>query len=305
MIRIFFRHIWDSLKNLKRNGWMTVAAVSSVTITLILVGIFLSVIVNTTKLAKDLESNVRIVAYTNLSSNEISYVDNKSTLNPNHPIYDKIKALPHVATVTPSSKTEQLKKLTASISSFKLFSNDANPLYDAYIVHTTDPKYVTSVTKTLENMKADGIDKVDNGGINTKQIFSLSNTIQTWGLVGAVLLVFVAMFLISNTIRITIMSRSREIQIMRLVGAKNSYIRWPFFLEGAWVGLIGSIVPILLIFFLYRLVYQGVQPTLSTQELSLYKPSSFTMFISIGMAALGVVIGSLGATISMRRYLKA
>ncbi|GAB2025862.1 permease-like cell division protein FtsX [Lactovum odontotermitis] len=303
MIRIFFRHVWDSLKNLKRNGWMTVAAVSSVTITLILVGIFLSVIFNTTKLAKDLENNVRIVAYTNLSSSEISFTDGKSVLNAAHPIYDEIKAVPNVATVTPSSKTEQLNKLTQSISSFKLFSNDANPLYDAYIVHTTDPKYVVSVTKALG--KLTGIEKVDNGGVNTKQIFSLSNTIQTWGLAGAALLVFVAMFLISNTIRITIMSRSREIQIMRLVGAKNSYIRWPFFLEGAWVGLLGSVIPILLLFFLYRLVYKGVQPTLSTQELNLYQPSSFIMAISIGMAVLGVVIGSLGATISMRRYLKA
>ncbi|GAB2027085.1 permease-like cell division protein FtsX [Lactovum odontotermitis] len=303
MIRIFFRHVWDSLKNLKRNGWMTVAAVSSVTITLVLVGIFLSVIFNTTKLAKDLENNVRIVAYTNLSSNEIAYVDGKSVLTDAHPIYDEIKAMPNVATVTPSSKTEQLNKLTASISSFKLFSNDANPLYDAYIVHTTEPQYVVSVTKALT--KLSGVEKVDNGGVNTKQIFSLSNTIQTWGLVGAALLIFVAMFLISNTIRITIMSRSREIQIMRLVGAKNSYIRWPFFLEGAWVGLLGSIIPILLIFFLYRMVYSGVQPTLSTQELNLYPPTSFIMVISIGMAVLGVVIGSLGATISMRRYLKA
>ncbi len=311
MIRIFFRHIWDSLKNLKRNGWMTVAAVSSVMITLTLVGVFMSVILNTTKLAGNLENNVRIVAYMKLDSHDQSKTiadpndATKQIPNPNYQrIYNEVKAVKNVENLKFSSKEEQLKNLTDSLGSvWNLYKGDANPLYDAYIIRANDSKNVQQITTDIK--KISDISDVNNGGVNTKQIFALSNNIQTYGGIFALLLVFVAMFLISNTIRITIMSRSREIQIMRLVGAKNSYIRWPFFLEGAWVGLLGAILPIVLMFFLYRIVYAGVQPSLTTQELYMYKPEVFLTTMSIGLVAIGVIIGSFGATISMRRYLKA
>ncbi|MDR0300141.1 MAG: permease-like cell division protein FtsX [Streptococcaceae bacterium] len=311
MIRIFFRHVWDSLKNLKRNGWMTVAAVSSVMITLTLVGVFLSVIVNTTKLAGNLENNVRIVAYMKLDTHDQSKTitdpnDSTKTIdNPNYQkVYKEIKAIPNVVGLKFSSKEDQLANLTKSLGQvWNLYKGDANPLYDAYIVRANDAKNVEQVTTDIK--KLTDISDANNGGVNTKQIFALSNAVQTYGLIFAALLIFVAMFLISNTIRITIISRSREIQIMRLVGAKNSYIRWPFFLEGAWVGLIGSIIPVVLMFVLYRVVYAGIQPSLSAQELYMYGPDVFLTWMSVGLAALGVVIGSLGATISMGRYLKA
>ncbi|WP_238601445.1 permease-like cell division protein FtsX, partial [Streptococcus suis] len=100
---------------------------------------------------------------------------------------------------------------------------DANPLYDAYIIDTTDPNYVKSVA--AEIAKIDGVTEVRDGEVETERIFKLADLVRTWGLAATGLLLFTAVFLISNTIRITIISRSREIQIMRLVGAKNSYIR--------------------------------------------------------------------------------
>ncbi|MFU1822150.1 FtsX-like permease family protein, partial [Enterococcus faecium] len=89
--------------------------------------------------------------------------------------------------------------------------------------------------KKIANIE--GVESVDYGGSNSDQLFSIAKFIRTWGFAGTILLVVVAIFLISNTIRMTIMSRQRDIEIMRLVGAKNSYIRGPFFFEGAWVGL--------------------------------------------------------------------
>ncbi|ENI8789447.1 ABC transporter permease [Streptococcus cristatus] len=307
MIRRFFRHLIESLKSLKRNGWMTVAAVSSVTITLSLVAIFASVILNTAKLASDISNNVRIVVYMrkDIADNSKTIVKEGQTVKNNdyHKIYDALTSMDHVSKVTYSSKEEQYEKLTETMGSeWKVFEGDSNPLYDAYIVDTTEHKYVDSVA--AEAKKLEGVSEVQDGGANTQKLFALSDFIRVWGLVGAGLLIFIAVFLISNTIRITIISRSREIQIMRLVGAKNSYIRGPFLFEGAWIGLLGSVLPVALVYFGYNMVYQTMNKNLVAQNLSMIEPNLFVPAMIGAVSVLGILIGSLGSSISMRRFLK-
>ncbi|RSJ94990.1 permease-like cell division protein FtsX [Streptococcus cristatus] len=307
MIRRFFRHLIESLKSLKRNGWMTVAAVSSVTITLSLVAIFASVILNTAKLASDISNNVRIVVYMrkDIADNSKTIVKEGQTVKNNdyHKIYDALTSMDHVSKVTYSSKEEQYEKLTETMGSeWKVFEGDSNPLYDAYIVDTTEHKYVDSVA--AEAKKLEGVSEVQDGGANTKKLFALSDFIRVWGLVGAGLLIFIAVFLISNTIRITIISRSREIQIMRLVGAKNSYIRGPFLFEGAWIGLLGSVLPVALVYFGYNMAYQTMNKNLVAQNLSMIEPHLFVPAMIGAVSVLGILIGSLGSSISMRRFLK-
>ncbi|MGT2846315.1 permease-like cell division protein FtsX [Streptococcus massiliensis] len=307
MISRFFRHLLESLKSLKRNGWMTVAAVSTVMITLTLVGIFVSVILNTTKLASDIQKNVRVVVYLRADT-----ADNSKTIvkdgveGPNenyHKIYDALNKLSDVDKVTFSSKEEQLKKLTEVMGDdWKLFGGDANPLYDAYIVDATSPEKVKSVS--AEARKIEGVSEVQDGGANTQKLFALTNFIQVWGMALAGLLVFVAVFLISNTIRITIISRSREIQIMRLVGAKNSYIRGPFLLEGAWLGLLGAAIPATLVFFLYDMIYKSFNRPLIEQNLSMIKPDLFVPLMIAFLFVVGIIIGAIGSSISMRRFLR-
>ena len=308
MIRRFFRHFVESLKSLKRNGWMTIAAVFSVTLTLILVGIFASVILNTAKLASDLENNVRINVFLRADSTDQQEtvvndkgetVKNESYLS----VYNQIMALPDVDSVTYSSKAEQLERLTATLGdTWKLFEGDANPLYDTYIVDTKTPEAVKSVAQEIA--KIDGVSEVRDGEVETERIFKLADMVRTWGLVATALLLLTAVLLISNTIRITIISRSREIQIMRLVGAKNSYIRGPFLLEGAWVGLLGAIVPSVLIYFLYQIAYQSVTASLASQNLSLIPMSIFIPAMIASLFLVGIVIGALGSMISMSRFLK-
>lgn len=308
MIRRFFRHFIESLKSLKRNGWMTVAAISSVTITLAMVGLFASVILNTAKLASDLEHNVRINVYLRANSTDqaetIVNEAGETVANPDfQKVYNQITALPNVQTVTYSSKDEQLKKLTDTLGeTWNLFQGDANPLYDAYIIDTTDPQYVKSVA--AEVAKIDGVTEVRDGEVETERIFKLASMVRTWGLVATGLLLFTAVFLISNTIRITIISRSREIQIMRLVGAKNSYIRGPFLWEGAWVGLLGAIIPSALVYFLYQMVYNSVNASLASQDLSLISMDIFIPSMVGSLFVIGILIGSVGSVISMNRYLK-
>lgn len=187
--------------------------------------------------------------------------------------------------------------------SWNLFEGDSNPLYNVYVVSATDPEYTKKIAKQAGELP--NVFKADYGGDSSDKIFALSAAVRTWGLGAAILLIFVAMFLISNTIRITILSRQREIQIMRLVGAKNGYIRWPFFLEGGWIGLLGSIVPIAIMYFGYHQVYLLVNPALLRSNYSLIAPNQFLLQVCGVMALIGIVIGSLGSIISMRRFLKA
>lgn len=309
MSRRFFKHFVESLKSLKRNGWMTIAAISSVTITLVLVGVFASVILNTAKLASDLENNVRVNVYLRADSTDQSktIVNDKgeTVINEQYlAVYNQIMGVEHVESVKYSSKDEQLKQLTETLGeTWKLFQGDANPLYDAYIVDTTDPKHVKTVAKALTAI--DGVSEVRDGEVETERIFKLADMVRTWGLVATGLLLFTAIFLISNTIRITIISRSREIQIMRLVGAKNSYIRGPFLLEGAWVGMLGAIVPSFLIYFLYQMLTKSsMTASLASQNLSLIPEHIFIPGMIGSLFLVGIVIGALGSTISMSRFLK-
>ncbi|WP_270615687.1 permease-like cell division protein FtsX [Streptococcus koreensis] len=307
MIRRFFRHLIESFKSLKRNGWMTIAAVSSVMITLGLVAIFASVIANTIKLSDDIQNSVRIVVYMRKDIQDQSpqiekegqMVDNEDYKK----VYNALTAMKNVDKVEFSSKEEQYENLIKTAgNNWKIFDGDANPLYDAYFVETTAPKYVKEVSKAAK--KIEGVSEVKDGGVDTQRLFALGNFIRIWGLIGAGLLIFIAVFLISNTIRITIISRSREIKIMRLVGAKSGYIRAPFLLEGAWIGLIGAIPPALLLYYVYNIVYKSMYNTLQDQKLFLYSPNLLVPIMVGGLFGLGILIGAIGSSISMRRFLK-
>lgn len=293
MIRTFFRHVWESIKSIKRNGWMSFASISAVTITLLLVGAFLAVILNVTKLADDIANNVNVTVFveTNTPKAEVTKVG------------EELKKISHVESVKFSSKDEQLKNLVKTFGdAFNLFDGDNNPLGDAYFVQADKPADVKAVQKAAE--KIPNVEKADYGGDFSDKVFTISENVKKWGIVASIVLLFVAIFLISNTIRITIMTRKREIQIMRLVGAKNSYIRWPFFLEGAWVGILGSIVPILVMVFGYEKVFVVLNRDLMKSGYSLMTPGQLVPQVIILMLIIGVIIGSVGSILSMRRFLK-
>ena len=308
MIRNFFRHLWESIKSLKRNVWMTIASVSSVTITLTLVGVFAAVLLNVERIATGIENNIQINVYLDVDSTDSSEtktneVGETVTNDSYHQVYDQISKVSGVESVTYSSKDEQLEKLQQTYGDdWSLFDGDSNPLQDVYIVEADSPSDVKKVAKKIANIE--GVESVDYGGSNSDQLFSIAKFIRTWGFAGTILLVVVAIFLISNTIRMTIMSRQRDIEIMRLVGAKNSYIRGPFFFEGAGVGLLGAIVPSIIIYFAYKPVYSSVNPQFEAQGLSLYPIDTFLPLVIGGIFLVGIIIGALGSVISMRRYLK-
>jgi cell division transport system permease protein len=293
MIKAFLRHVWESLKSLKRNGWMTVASTSAVTITLILAGVFLTVIMNITKIASDIENDVNVTAFIDIGTNK----EEMDALKKD------IQKVNHVKKIKFSGKDDQLKNIQSALGdAWELFQGDSNPLYDIFIVNTDSPSSTKEVAKKIGDIKH--IYKADYGGASSDRLIAFTKNIQTWGLGAAGLLLFVAIFLISNTIRITIISRQTQIQIMRLVGAQNGFIRWPFFLEGAWIGLMGAIVPVVLIWVSYKTIYGVLNPELMRSHYSMYSPGSFLPQITGLVTLIGIFIGSFGSVIAMRRFLK-
>lgn len=294
MIRNFFRHIGSALKNLKRNGWMSLASVSAVAVTLTLVGIFLAVILNVTKIADDINNNVDVSVF----------VEVGTTKEETEALGTELKKIPDVEKVVFSSKQNEYKKLTDKLGdTWKLFDGDDNPLYDVYVLTAKDSESIKTIQKAAADV--DNVFKADYGGQRSDKLLSISKNVRLWGTVGAVFLIAVAVFLISNTIRITIISRKREIQIMRLVGARNGYIRWPFFLEGAFIGVMGSIIPLLLISFGYAQVYYIFTKSMaSSAAYELVTPTTLVLQLNALLVVIGVVIGSFGSILSMRRFLK-
>ncbi|MFE8696532.1 permease-like cell division protein FtsX [Cytobacillus sp. FJAT-53684] len=293
--RTLRRHFKESLKSLARNGWMTFASASAVTVTLILVGVFFVIMMNLNKVATTIEQEVEIRVHIDVAANE---QDQKV-------LEQKIKSLPEVKTVRYSPKDEELDNLIDSFGeegeAYKLFEQD-NPLNDVLVVKTKDPEDVMKVAEKLEKMEYAA--KVKYGQGEVEKLFSFINGARNVGLVLIVGLLFTAMFLISNTIKITIVSRRREIEIMRLVGATNGFIRWPFFLEGLWLGILGAVLPIVLIAVSYHYVYDFIAPRLQGNFMEILAFNPFVYQVSGLLLLMGALIGIWGSMMSVRKFLK-
>ena len=292
-IRTMGRHIRDAFKSLFRNGLMTFGSVSAVSMILLIVGVFVSLLFNVNKIGSDIENDVNVRVYIDLAA------DQEKT----DQLEAKIKELADVESVTFRSKDEELEDVTKSFAEeFSLFKNDGNPLRNAFDVKAKEPQKTSAVAKAIEGM--DYVARVRYGEARADNLFRIIATARNIGAVIIVGLLALAMFLISNTIRSTIYSRRTEIEIMRLVGATKAYIRWPFFLECGMIGLLGSIIPIGLVWSIYLWIYKGGSDFFSGSSFSLLDPNPFLIYVSLAMAAIGITIGAFGSILSMRRFFK-
>jgi cell division transport system permease protein len=294
-LRTLGRHAKESLKSIKRNGWMTFASVGAVTVTLILVGVFLVIMMNLNRVAQTIENDVEIRVHIDLTANK----QNEATLQ------KQLEQLPEVKSVTFSSKQQELNNLIKSLGSqgkaFKLFQQD-NPLNDVFVVKTKNPTDTMNAAKKIEKMKYVSMAQYGRGEV--EKMFSFIKVARNVGVVLIIGLLLTAIFLISNTIKITIIARRREIKIMRLVGATNSFIRWPFFLEGLWLGIMGSILPIVLISIIYYNAYDYIAPRLAGNFIQILPVSPFIYQISGLLILMGAIIGVWGSVMSVRKFLK-
>lgn len=293
--RTIRRHIRESFKSLLRNGWMTFASISSVTITLILVGVFFVIMMNLNQVATTIEENVEIRVHIDVAATE----EEQAALE------EKITGLPEVGSVVFSPKEDELSNLIESFGedgeAYRLFEQD-NPLSDVFIVKTKNPEDTKKVAGEIEEFEHAANVKYGQGTVD--RLFNVINVSRNVGLVLIVGLLFTAMFLISNTIKITIVARRREIEIMRLVGATNWFIRWPFFLEGMWLGVLGAVIPIASVSVVYYYAYEYLQPRLVGNFIQILDFTPFVYQVGALLLVMGAVIGIWGSVMSIRKFLR-
>ncbi|GAA0492067.1 permease-like cell division protein FtsX [Alkalibacterium sp. s-m-22] len=291
--RTFWRHIKESFKSIKRNGWMTFAAVSAVAVTLLLVGSFIAILMNVNKLATDVEEDVSVRVYIDLAAEE----EDQEALQQN------LEELDEVEQVVFSSRDDELSQVIGSYGDeFGLFEGDDNPLHDVFIVNTAAPEVTSDVADQTEDMNF--VADVNYGGATADRLFEVMATVRNVGAVIIVALIFTAVFLIANTIRMTIFSRRTEIEIMKLVGATNWFIRWPFLIEGALIGFIGALIPVSIISYIYLSGFDTIMTYLSGTYFALLEPNPFLIQLVALLLMIGVVIGSVGSSLSIRKFLK-
>ncbi len=297
------RHIREGFKSVARNGWMTFASTSAIAISLLILGIFLLFALNVNHLADQIEKQVEIRVYldVNLPQEQISSLQNE------------IGMIPEVSKVTFVSKEEGYQILKKNLGEdgkdlLQGFDGANNPLPDSLTVEVHQPRDVQQVAdqiSALNNGKTpEPITKVNYGQGTVETLFKVTRLMRNIGLIFVVLLAITAMFLIANTIKLTIINRRREISIMKLVGATNSFIRWPFFIEGALLGLIGSIIPIALLLYGYSQLIAESKFQLGLMMVRLMPLNQVAFDLTVLLLGLGLVIGIWGSTISVRKYLK-
>jgi len=213
----------------------------------------------------------------------------------------KIQSFPETKTVVFVSKEEALKRMTAKYPAL-IEGLVGNPLPDAFEVTPNDADQVSALANRLDPLPP-GVEKVDYAQKKTERILSVTNVIKYVFLLGSVILMIASTILIANTIRLSIFSRRREVEVMKLVGASNWFVRGPFMLEGMICGLIGAIAAIILLVLAKEValpVIEGHSSTFSEEDVhALSFP--LTALILIGVA---LAVGAAGSGITLRRFLR-
>lgn len=294
-IKNFPKHCKTACQNIWRNGVMSMSSIFAVSITLLLIGIIGLVAVNVEEMTYSIENSLTIYAQVERNLNDKQAQQ----------IKPQIEKVDGVKKVTFSTKSQELDKLIEiqDKDGKKLFEGyrKDNPLGSAFIIEVQDTKKIQDVAEKIEII--DNIHSVNTGGANTYSLVNTLETVRNAGSVFVVALTIIALFMISNTIKLTITARQTEISIMRMVGASNWFIRLPYMLEGLFIGLLGAIIPVLIIYFGYSALYTETIGSFSAL-LSLKEPLPFLINYSGILVALGCGVGLVGSFVSVRKFLK-
>ena len=286
----FIKEVYTSFK---RNIWMTLASIFTVVLSLFILGFFSIVILNLNKMADTLESQVQISVYLkdDLSQEEID--ETKETLS-------KIEGLQDIKFTTREEAMEKFKKRLGDQQFLLDALDDTNPLPDSFSLTVTSPQQVKTIADT-----AAALDSVESASYSQdiiNHLFNLTHLIRLIGIALIILLTGAAIFIISNTIRLTVFARRKEIAIMKYVGATDWFIRWPFLLEGICLGFIGGGLATIFLYIIYNQVTQEIYEAMAFFPLIPQHP--FIDYISLAILVAGIIIGALGSTISLKRFLK-
>lgn len=296
--RMIGRSIRDALKSVVRNFSLSLASISCITITLIIIGSTLIIAKNVNNFATLIKEDVTIV----------TFFDNKLTKEEEEEIMEKIKSIENVDkdSCTYTSKSDIKSNMESEkneISKILSTWNDSeNPLMDTYTLKVKDVSIIKNTVNQIEGLS--GVDSVSYGEGIVEQLVKAFDTVEKVTLVVGLALIIVTVFLIINTIKLTIFSRQKEISIMRLVGASNTRIKFPFIIEGIILGIIGSVIPVLIMTYGYQALYKMMKGQLFSPLIRLVYPMPFTIQVSVIILLVGILVGMIGSARAVRRYIK-
>jgi len=300
--KTFLRHVREGFKNVFRNGWMSVASITSIVVSLFVLGVFILLVLNVNAVADKADSQVQINVHLTLDTDQ----------KLRESLQNEIGSMPEVSKIEFVSKEQGLQEFRESLGEDAAelldgFDQDNNPLPDTLRIEVVQPTTVPFVAEKIlalnQTHPEQPIYKVKYGKGSIETLFKITKAVRNIGFIFVAGLALMSMFLISNTIRVTILARRKEIGIMKLVGATNYFIRWPFFIEGALIGLIGSLVTVGALYVGYSSLVASVQgdPMLGIQLVDF---SEIWLFLCGLLVGLGVLIGVWGSTVSIRKFLK-
>ena len=270
----FIKEVYTSFK---RNIWMTLASIFTVVLSLFILGFFSIVILNLNKMADTLESQVQISVYLkdDLSQEEID--ETKETLS-------KIEGLQDIKFTTREEAMKNFKERLGDQQFLLDALDDTNPLPNSFSLTVTSPQQVKTIADT-----AAALDSVESASYSQdiiNHLFNLTHLIRLIGVALIILLTGAAIFIISNTIRLTVFARRKEIAIMKYVGATDWFIRWPFLLEGICLGFIGGGLATIFLYIVYNQVTQEIYEAMAFFPLIPQHP--FIDYISLAILVAGI-----------------
>ena len=289
-IEYYIREVFISLR---RNNWMSVASIGTVAVSLFIFGMFLMMVMNMNKLAENMESQVQINVYL------LDKVDREQARDIEKDLKE-IEGVESVGFVTKDEAMERFKDRLGDQKTLLDALDETNPLPDSFEVTVTNPDLVKTAAEKME--KLDGVECAKYGQDVMEHLFEITRLLRIFGFTLMLVLAFATLFIISNTIRLTVFARRKEIAIMKYVGATDWFIRWPFVMEGMVLGLFGSIIAAMVLRTAYTAMAEKVYDTLAFFPLIPEQP--FLTYITIVVVISGMVVGAIGSAVSIKKFLK-
>ncbi|MFV0275327.1 MAG: permease-like cell division protein FtsX [Bacilli bacterium] len=294
--RLLKTYTRDAFKNLFRNFSLTFASIFSITITLLVVAFSFMLSLNISNFSETIKKDVSIFVF----------LDESTTYEKSTEIQSEIESFDNIGYIKLIRKDEVLKDLSEDSEAIRLASEEweegENPLLDNFHIKVDDIEKIDNVAKQIE--KIDNVTSVVYGAETVEKMINVFGFVQNANYITVIALIFVSIFLISNTIKITIFSRKREIEIMRLVGASNISIKIPFMIEGLFTGIIGSIIPALITIFGYTYLFEHFSGNFISPLFNLVTPAKLLVVTLPVILIISVIIGMFGSLNAARKYLK-
>jgi len=295
--------IGEGFRNVFKNKKSTGASLMIMCATMIIFGVFLVLGENINHIVKEVESVQGMQVFLNKDATEEQIVE----------LGDKIREIKidGVPAVNQAIRKTKDDALTTMKERFKekqdllaTFEGDNNIFSESYVVTLTDLKLSPKVQEEISKME--NVKRITSRDQTVTTLINLANGIKIVTGAILVLLIFISMFIIANTIKLTVHARRKEISIMKYVGATNNFIRWPFIVEGMIIGIFASAISILIIGLLYNMIADNLvnSDIMRLINISLLPFGEMFNYILVTYVGLGIGIGAIGSIISMRKYLK-